>query len=256
MRLAAYQFAVTGNISQNMNIIRSAVSQAASAHADLIAFPECALSGYPPRDIGKSSDVDIEAINKAILELQEISERYKIRILIGSVAYDEAYYNRAYLLAPSEPICRYGKRALYGWDEENFSAGSEQGIFEIGEYKIGVRICYEIRFPEYFRELYKSRTDLNIVLFNDVSDNDDAKRYDVIKSHLITRAVENVTPFLSVNAISPYQTAPTCFVDASGTVIEEHERNAPGLLIYDFRKKDLNFGEIGRKRYSDKLLGI
>ena len=54
------------------------------------------------------------------------------------------------------------------------------------------RICYEIRFPEYFRELYVENTDLNVILFYDVSDRDNADRYDLIRAHVRMRAVENV----------------------------------------------------------------
>ena len=76
----------------------------------------------------------------------------------------------------------------------------------------------------------------------------------MIRGHLITRAVENVTPVLSVNAIHPKQTAPTCFINASGAICKELEKNMEGMLIYDFEKQELNFGELGRKRYSDRLL--
>ena len=256
MKIAAYQFAVSGNTDNNMSFIRAAVSQAADVKSDLIVFPECALSGYPSRDIKRSDDVDTESVNKAICELQVMSDSYNIRILIGTVAFDGDYYNRAYLFTPFKPVCFYDKRALYGFDEENFKTGSETGVFDIDGFRIGVRICYEIRFPEYFRELYKSNTDLNIVLFYDVSDSDDMNRYNLIRSHLITRAVENVTPFLSVDAISPYQTAPTCFIDASGTITEELKRNVPGLMVFTFDKKELNFGELGRKLHSDMLLDM
>ena len=68
--------------------------------------------------------------------------------------------------------------------------------------------------------------------------------------------MENVTPFLTVDATAPYQTAPTCVIDASGRVVCERERNTAGLLLFDFEKKELNFGEIGRKELSDRLLEI
>ena len=72
----------------------------------------------------------------------------------------------------------------YGWDNDNFESGNKQGIFEIQGIKIGIRICFEIRFPEYFRELYKERTDINIVLFYDVSDYENIQRYEMIKGHI------------------------------------------------------------------------
>ena len=46
MIIAAYQFAVTGNIRDNLNRIRSAILQAAEAGVRLLVCPECALTGY------------------------------------------------------------------------------------------------------------------------------------------------------------------------------------------------------------------
>ena len=100
----------------------------------------------------------------------------------------------------------------------------------------GIRICFEIRFPEFFRELYKRNTDINVVLFYDVADTDDKERYSMIRGHLQTRAVENVTTTISVNATSPFQTAPTMVFGKSGQCIKECVRNKPELLIYDFEK--------------------
>ncbi|MCR5771542.1 MAG: carbon-nitrogen hydrolase family protein, partial [Butyrivibrio sp.] len=243
MKMAAYQFDVTGNIEDNLKIIRRSVVESSEQKVELIVFPECALSGYPPRDMSSSSDVDECAIRDAISDIQAMSEKCGISIIIGTIAFENGkYYNRAYYFSPDKPMQWYGKRALYGWDEENFCAGEESGIFNIAGLHVGVRICYEIRFPEYFRQLYLENTDLNIVLFYDVADKADDNRYQLIRSHIITRAVENVTPCLTVNATFPNQTAPTCFVDASGKVCAELEQGKEGMLIYGFEKKKLDFG--------------
>ena len=256
MKIAAYQFAVTGNIQQNMQVIRKAVIKAALKDVDLIVFPECAVTGYPPRDISSSREIDFSNVQAALNDLRQMADSLDIAILTGSVFSDELrYYNRAYLFVPGKQPQWYGKRALYGWDEENFSKGAEDGVFEVKGVKVGVRICFEVRFPEYFRELYRAHTDLNIVLFYDVSDTDDFDRYQLLRSHLITRAVENVTPMLSVNAVSPNQTAPVCSINASGEVCTETFRNEEAMLLYEFERKELSFGEKGRKRYSDELLG-
>ena len=253
MKLAAYQFGVTGDVKQNMGMIRKAVELAAEQNAELIVFPECAVSGYPSRNIDMAKNIDHAAVGKALQELRELSDKLGISVLVGTAFLDNKYYNRAYLYTPGQSPMWYGKRALYGWDEENFAPENETGVFKIGELTIGVRICFEVRFPEYFRELYKAHTDLNIVLFYDVTDTDDTERYNLIRSHLLTRAVENITPFLSVNTIAPFQTAPTCFINASGKVLRELERNAEGLLIFDYEKSEPNFGEKGRVLYSDIL---
>lgn len=145
---------------------------------------------------------------------------------------------------------------FWGWDRDNFNIGNHDGVFEIDGWRIGVRICFEVRFPEFFRELYDSQTDLNIILFYDVADSDDMERYDLIKSHIRTRAVENVTYTLVVDTISPYQTAPTALYDRSGYSLAELERNEENMLVYELDKTTPDFGEKGRIEVSDWLRNI
>ena len=256
MRLAAYQFDVMGDVKKNTEKIKNAVLKAAENKADFIAFPECAISGYPPTDLPTSKDFDLEALPAVLQELQELSDAHKITILVGSIAFDEKYVNRAFLIAPKRDVRHYDKRALYGWDSENFVRGNNDGIFEINGLKVGVRICFEARFPEYFRELYKAKTDINVVIFYAVSDTDETDKYNVLRSHLISRAADNVPPIFAVDSITPFQSAPTCFINASGKVLAELDRNKEEIIFYDFEKSELNFGEIGRKRESDHLLGL
>ena len=63
------------------------------------------------------------------------------------------------LFQPNKQIKSYDKRALWGWDNDNFAKGNSDGIVEIDGVVFGIRICFEIRFPEFFREFYKRNTD-------------------------------------------------------------------------------------------------
>lgn len=255
MKIAAYQFEITGDIRRNLGIIKNAVSLAKSQNVDLIVFPECCLTGYPPRNIEKSDDVEFDEVYAACDEIQRLVNEVDICAIVGTIYKEqECIFNRAICFQPNHKSLYYGKRALYGWDKDNFETGKETGIFEIQGIKIGVRICFEIRFPEYFRELYKEGTDINIVLFYDVSDNENAERYNMIKGHLQTRAVENVTTTISVNAVFPYQTAPTAVFDKSGIICKECNSNKEEMLIYDFVKKEEDFGEKGRRLISNQLV--
>ena len=256
MRIAAYQFAVSGNISENYKEIEKAIYFAKNEDVHLIIFPECSLTGYPPRNITNSSCVDFNLVHIMCEKLQSIANENNISLLLGTIFKEKEIYNRAMLFQPNSQIKFYDKRALWGWDKDNFAKGSNDGIFEIEGIQFGIRICFEVRFPEFFRELYKRNTDINLVLFYDVADKDDKERYNLIKGHLQTRAVENVTTTISVNAIAPFQTAPIMVLGKSGQCIKECVRNKPDLLIYDFKKTENDFGEKGRTLISDKLILI
>lgn len=254
MKIGAYQFAVSGNINHNMEIIKKAIIQASREGVRLLVFPECALTGYPPRDMDKASLADFDELSLAYAELQKMAADYAICLIVGTITGENGvHYNSAIFFSPHQDKRIYHKRALWGWDRDNFNIGNEDGIFEIDGLKVGVRICFEVRFPEFFRELYKSQTDLNIILFYDVSDCDDVDRYELIKAHIRTRAVENVTYTLTVNSIYPYQTAPTAFYDKSGYPLMELKRNEEKLLIFDWKNEQADFGEQGRKEISDWL---
>ncbi|MCM1027114.1 MAG: carbon-nitrogen hydrolase family protein [Roseburia sp.] len=254
MRVGAYQFSVTKDINANFQKIKDAVVMAKERQIRLIVFPECALTGYPPRDIGSPAEINFERLDAIYNELQENSNRLGLHIIVGTITRENSvYYNTAMIFSPFQEKQTYHKRALWGWDRDNFAVGNNEGVIQIDDWKIGIRICYEIRFPEFFRELYVRQTDLNIVLFYDVSDYDDISRCQMIKSHILTRAVENVTYTLTVNAVSPFQTAPTILCDKSGQVLQELARNEEKLLMYCLEKAENNFGETGRKEIADWL---
>lgn len=254
MKIGAFQFAVSNEIAHNMEIISKAVTQASRAGVQLLAFPECALTGYPPRDIEGPSSVQFDKVSLAYEALQKLSDNNAIHIIVGTIIQNsDKYYNSAIVFSPNQEKMVYQKRALWGWDWDNFHNGTHNGVVDIAGLKVGIRICFEIRFPEFFRELYKAHTDLNIILFYDVSDHNNTERYEMIKSHIKTRAAENVTYTLSVNTIGPYQTAPTALYDMSGYPLIELQQNEEGLLVYDLKNTQLNFGEQGRKQISDWL---
>lgn len=252
MKLGAYQFSVTKSIKDNLETVKKAIIKASHERIRLLVFPECALTGYPPHDIENSSVVNFQELNLAYQQLQGLVDQYAIHVIIGTIIQkDEKYYNSAAMFAPYEEKRFYHKRALWGWDKDNFSIGNDNGIFEIDGWKIGVRICFEVRFPEFFRELYDAHTDLNIIMFYDVADHDDTERYELIKSHIRTRAVENVTYILAVNTIRPYQTAPTALYDRPGYSLIELKKNEESMLVYDLEKSEPDFGEKGRIEISN-----
>ena len=255
MRIGAYQFAVTGSITENLARIRRGAEEAEKAGVKLLLCPECALTGYPPHSVPSASDVDHDAADRALEALQTLAAERGLYLIVGTVLREGSrYYNSAVILRPDGRREVYGKRALWGWDRDNFSAGRDPGVVEADGLRVGVRICFEVRFPEYFRELYRQGTDLDLILFYDVANREDRDRYSLIEGHIRTRAVENVCPILTCNTCSPFQTAPTALADRSGKLLAELEQGKEGLLVYNLERRPLGFGEQGRKEITDALL--
>ena len=254
MKIAAYQFAVTSNIDNNYETIVKVVNAAKERGIELVVFPECALTGYPPRDMASSYNVNFAKVEECCDKLQSLSDETGMAFIIGTIAKEnDKIYNRAIFFAPKSKLVTYDKRALWGWDRDNFTRGEKRGVVDYKGFCIGIRICFEIRFPEFFRELYKEKTDLDVVLFYDVTNEENIDRYNMIKGHIQTRAVENVCTFITSNAIKPYQTAPTAIFGRSGQILAECPRNEEAFVKYDLEKKEYDFGEWGRKEISDIL---
>ncbi len=117
---------------------------------DLVAFPELALTGYPPEDLLLRRR--FVADNR--LALQAIVEEapQDIALVVGFVDEAVSIYNAAALIAGRRVAGVYHKQLLpnYGvFDEQRyFQAGSEAPIFEIAGARVGVTICEDIWYPD------------------------------------------------------------------------------------------------------------
>lgn len=256
MKVGIFQFDSSDNISDNHNTIIKAITNASRKNVKLLVFQECATCGYPPIERSTIETIDFKELNYYFQEIKQLAKTNNMYIALGTIRKENSkHYNSVRLIDSSGKIIgNYDKRALWGWDLDNFTRGASLGIYNIDGIKVGFRICFEVRFPEYFRELFKSNVQLCFVSFCDVSKKNLIERYDLIKSHLMTRAVENVMTVISVNSISNYQTAPTAIFDSNGKAVGEAPRNREYLLVYDYNPPQIGYGAKGRIKYSQMLI--
>lgn len=259
MRIGAYQFPVAKEISENLKHMEEGARAAAKEGVRILAFSECALTGCPEGNaehIRAIAECDLESY---IEKVGELSRKSGVYLLFGSVRKQSfGWTNCAFLASPDGTVTpAYEKRALWGWDKDLFSQPSESdssdGVFEVEGMRFGVRICFEVRFPEYFRELYREKPDAVFVMFNDRDEAANPGRYGLITAHLRTRAVENICPIVSVNTSLAFQCVPTAAFDEDGSIVAELPLNQAGLLTYSLLKTEPSFGALGRTYISDML---
>lgn len=185
MKIALFQYRVSKNEGENYRRLKAAIVNAAENGSNLFITQECAISGYPPIEIASTRDINFKKQDLAVKEIIEIAIQKDIHVLLGLIRQENnKLKNSIMMITPTGKIDYYDKRALWGWDIDNYEPGSNfDGIIEINQIRIGVRICFEIRFPEYFRELYKNKVDIAVVSFCDISDKPDLYRLNIIKSH-------------------------------------------------------------------------
>jgi NAD+ synthase (glutamine-hydrolysing) len=149
MRLALAQIdTVVGDLEGNRERILSRLSEAREAGADLVLFPELAVTGYPPEDLLLRPSF----LKAAAASLERIAlETKEMAALIGTPHLDRDLFNACAVCAGGEVKAVYKKRFLpnYGvFDEDRyFQAGRELLLLRLGETLVGVTICEDIWQP-------------------------------------------------------------------------------------------------------------
>jgi len=259
MRIGVFQFGASDDLGKNYARMTDAIEQAAREEVQLLVFQECAACGYPSVERTDVEGIDFGELWDYAEKIAALARRHDMYIAFGTIIKrEECFFNSIQLIGPNGKILgAYDKRALWGWDTDmlsNFSRGRSQGIFSIDGCKVGFRICFEVRFPEYFRELYKEDVQLCFVSFCDVNEKGDPDRLALLKAHLQTRAVENIMTVVSVNSTSKFQTAPTAVINHNGVVVAEAPANEEHLLVYEYAAPKSDFGIEGRRVNNAVLL--
>ena len=229
---------VVGDLAGNVAAMRASLEQAESADADLVVFPELAVSSYPPEDLLlKRRFVDD---NRRALDDLAAATRSCV-VVVGFVDHDDAgLYNAAAVCAHGEVRGIYRKRELPNYsvfDEERyFEPGvGDLPLFEIGGVAVGVAIC-EDAWEDHGPVPTLCDTGAGVIVVINGSPYYDGKverREGVIGSLAATVA----TPIAYLNLVGGQDElifdGESAVYDADGTVSARASAFAPDLLVVD-----------------------
>jgi predicted amidohydrolase len=157
VKIAAAQIACAlGDVDANVRKMREYASRAKEAGANLVVFPEMADTGYAMPVIQEHATTWSEG---AVPQLCEIAKRLSIAIVSGVSERDGAsiYNSQVSIDATGEIVASYRKTHLFSpapiEEHKCFSPGDELVSFAAGNLRLGLTICYDLRFPEVYRTL-------------------------------------------------------------------------------------------------------
>src|ERR687888_1625038 len=149
MRLALAQInTVVGDLDGNRDLILSRLDEARSLGADLVLFPELAVTGYPPEDLLLRPGF----VRAAARSLEEIARAARgVVAVVGTPYFERDLFNAAAVCSGGEVRAFVRKRFLpnYGVFDEfrYFAPGDGLYLFEHGDTLVGVTICEDMWQP-------------------------------------------------------------------------------------------------------------
>jgi NAD+ synthase (glutamine-hydrolysing) len=149
MRLALAQIdSIVGDLDGNRDRVLGRLEQARQAGAELVLFPELAVTGYPPEDLLLRPRF-IQAAEQTVAEIARATDG--LVALVGTPHFDGDLFNACAVCASGDVKAIYRKRFLpnYGvFDEDRyFAPGRDLVLLRLGETLVGVTICEDMWQP-------------------------------------------------------------------------------------------------------------
>jgi len=192
-----------GDREHNLNVMKRNIRQARDRDANLIVFPELALTGYTCRDL-------LYELAEPVPEgpsthcLEEVAKKEDIHVIFGMPERSEkaraALYNTAVLLGPKGFIGKYRKTHLpthSAFEEKRyFRLGYQAPVFETDVGRLGMIVCYDVFFPEITRLLRLKGSQLIVCISASP-----AVRREFFEVLTVARAIENTVYLAYVNLV-------------------------------------------------------
>jgi deaminated glutathione amidase len=208
-KCAAIQMASSPHVRANLLEAEKLIAEAAKAGAKLVALPEnFAIMGVDEFDKNKQKEVDGTGPIQDFLSY--VAKKYMVWVVGGTiplVANDEKKVRAACLVYNDfgERVARYDKIHLFDvsvpntneeYRESNsIEAGSSPLVIDTPFGKLGIAVCYDLRFPELFREMADLGMELLVIPAAFTAETG-AAHWEVL---LRARAIENLCYVIAPN---------------------------------------------------------
>jgi predicted amidohydrolase len=235
LKIATCQFPVSESVEQNSKYIQKFLKKAKKLDAQIIHFSECALSGYAGQDFESFEGYDWPLLTEETKKIMAIANQLQLWVVLGSshrLTEPNKPHNCLYLINPQGQIeDRYDKRFCTERDLNYYTPGNRFVTFEINSVKCALLICFDLRFPELYRELKKLDVQCIFQSFYNARQREQSIHRHIIRQTMQSHAATNhfwVSLTNSSGNIAPY---PSCFIQPDGEIIKQLKLNRPGIMV-------------------------
>lgn len=132
------------------------------ADADIILFPELAVTGFPTvGNVNNKFTQSQDAFKRICQATQTSQSQSQSQILVGHIEQDgQDFYNSAFLIHQGKQQVLHRKAHLWLDDIGVFSKGNRSSLTQIRKVQVGAQICFDLEFPEGSRALAQQGADL------------------------------------------------------------------------------------------------
>jgi len=188
--------------NKNLEKILIEAGTAAKNGADLVVFPECALTGYAFTSREEALPLMESIPGPSTEELVKCCQQYGIHIVIGLLERDgDKCFNAAVLVGPEGLVGKYRKNHLpfLGVDRFVDPGDAPFRVYNTPIGNIGVYICYDFNFPESSRVMALQGADILVLPTNWPQVG--GGRGEVMRNMVNTRAFENKVHLVAVDRV-------------------------------------------------------
>lgn len=250
LRIAICQFPVSYDIASNAKFIRRFMKKAAESAAQVIHFPETALSGYERTDFTPSSSENWQQLEEHTQEIANLAGKLGLWVVLGScrrVVGSEKPANCLHVISNRGRIVgTYDKQKLTPAESAWYTPGNGFLVVTIKGIKCGFLICYELCFPALFEKYREKGVQLIFHSVHTISREPKPLFQELTLAQIRTRATDNQMWIAGSNSAARYSFSTTCIARPDGSV-RSLRRHVNGLILHDFPDTELGWTYDNRK---------
>lgn len=154
--------------SANFDQVRSLLAGAEVPAGSLIVLPEMFATGFSMNVAGIAEPAEGGETQRYV---ESLASQYRSTVLAGLVvrAADGRGLNQALAIGPDgREVGRYSKMHpfTFAGEDQHYAAGDEVVVLPVGQFQVGLHVCYDLRFPELYRQSVRRGADVLVTMAN------------------------------------------------------------------------------------------